>query len=71
MNIKDITADWKEALKLLDDAPEINISPNDSIDWRGIRYQGYDAVSIEGNVYQFCKHGLLDVIVPDSKSDDQ
>lgn len=71
MKIKDITEIWNQALQDLDACPEINNSPNDRIDWKDLRYQGYDAVSINGVVYQYNKHGPFVVVAPDSKSDDQ
>ena len=60
MKIKDISSEWGQARR--DCQHEPGDSPNDHIDWKCIRSEGYEAVSIDGKVYEYSKHGLLDEV---------
>lgn len=60
MRTKDISSEWSLANSI--SSGEIGDNPNDHIDWKEIRSHGYDYVSINGSIYQYCKHGLLDKV---------
>lgn len=66
MKVKDITQEWADANERSSD--EFGDSPNDAIDWKSIRSEGFDAVSVGGVVHAYCKHGLLDPVSDDSNT---
>lgn len=60
MNIHDITESWKSAAALASFDPGDH--PNDYINWKVLRSAGATHVRIDGVVYNFSKHGLLDPV---------
>ena len=65
MKILDITELWNEAKETADTA--VGDTPSACIDWKSIRSRGIDLVSIDGKLYEYGKHGLLDPIFKEQK----
>lgn len=60
INVIDITELWESAVLYAEEDPMWSNSPNDQIDWKSYRSQGYSKVRIAGVDYEYTKHGLIE-----------